>query len=344
LYIEMPELGGFAQIAPYLTNPLVLAGFGLLLFFGLLRAVLKSRVMPTVSQTAGGRALASLLRYGFVVALVVIVLGFALAYYRTERETVDVDAILEQLLAAKEAAATHEARAAELERALTEGQEERKALRAAVAALADKAEEADAPPKFDQALAALAEGQTEQAEQIFAEIVARKAAEGAAANREAAEAARHLGALAYLDDTRKAIEAYQTATRLDPDDTWSWILLGRLYQRAGNLASAEQAFQKARDVAERSGNGRDDMAADHGLGDVRVARGDLSGAAAAYEAGLAAAKQRAAQDPSNTEWRRDLSVTFDRIGDVQRARGNLEAALQAYQDGLAIREQLAAQD
>ena len=29
----MPELGGFAQIAPYLTHPLVLAGFGLLLFF-----------------------------------------------------------------------------------------------------------------------------------------------------------------------------------------------------------------------------------------------------------------------------------------------------------------------
>ena len=74
----MPELAGFAQIAPYLTNPLVLAGFGLLLFFALLRAVLKSRVMPTVSQSAGGRALASLLRYGFVVALVVIVLGFVL--------------------------------------------------------------------------------------------------------------------------------------------------------------------------------------------------------------------------------------------------------------------------
>ena len=53
----MPELGGFAEIAPYLTHPLVLAGFGLLLFFALLRAVLKSRVMPTVSQSAGGRAL-----------------------------------------------------------------------------------------------------------------------------------------------------------------------------------------------------------------------------------------------------------------------------------------------
>ena len=69
----MPELGGFAEIAPYLTHPLVLAGFVLLLFFALLRAVLKSRVMPTVSKSAGGRALLSLLRYGFLIALAVIV-------------------------------------------------------------------------------------------------------------------------------------------------------------------------------------------------------------------------------------------------------------------------------
>jgi tetratricopeptide (TPR) repeat protein len=60
--------------------------------------------------------------------------------------------------------------------------------------------------------------------------------------------------------------------------------------------------------------------------------------------GLAIAEKLAAQDPSNTEWQRDLSISFDRIGDVQRAQGNLDGALKAYQDGLAIRETLAAQD
>ena len=35
-----------------------------------------------------------------------------------------------------------------------------------------------------------------------------------------------------------------------------------------------------------------------------------------------------AQDPSNAEWQRDLSVSFDRIGDVQRARGNLDGRAQ----------------
>ncbi len=104
----MPELGAFAQIAPYLTHPLVLAGFALLLCFGLLRAVLKSRVMPTVSQSAGGRALLALLRYGFVLALVVIVLGFALVFYQTERTTVDADEIIRDFEAATEKAAASE--------------------------------------------------------------------------------------------------------------------------------------------------------------------------------------------------------------------------------------------
>jgi hypothetical protein len=93
------------EIAPYLSNPLVLAGFGLFLFFGLLRALLKSKVMPTVTQRTGGRALLRAINYGFVVALVVIVLGFAFAWRQTELGTVDVDEILDDFKAATEAAA-----------------------------------------------------------------------------------------------------------------------------------------------------------------------------------------------------------------------------------------------
>ncbi len=148
----------------------------------------------------------------------------ALANWRAEREK--VDEITAKLLAA-------ETRAAELERAHQEGQKEREALRAAVQALADKAKEPDAPPKVEHALAFLRDGKTAEAEAIFADIVARKEGEGAAALREAAEAARHLGALTSLGSTQKAIVAYATATRLDPDHVWSWIFLGRLYQQVG---------------------------------------------------------------------------------------------------------------
>jgi hypothetical protein len=47
----MPDLAGFGEIAPYLTHPLVLAGFGLLLSFGLLRAVMAKVILSALGQT-----------------------------------------------------------------------------------------------------------------------------------------------------------------------------------------------------------------------------------------------------------------------------------------------------
>ena len=52
----------------------------------------------------------------------------------------------------------------------------------------------------------------------------------------------------------------------------------------------------------------------------RAARaGNLDAALKAYQESLAIAEKLAAQDPSNAEWQRDLSVSFSKIGDVQRA-------------------------
>jgi tetratricopeptide (TPR) repeat protein len=338
----MPEVSGFAEIAPYLTNPLVLAGFGLLLFFGLLHALLKSKVMPTVTQRTGGRAVLRGINYGFIVALVVIVLGFALAWWQTERATVDVDEILDDFRVATETAAVSQGKLEAIAR-LGEIQDS-DAFRAAVVAIVRESKSPNAPRGIDRAIELLRQGETGAAETVLAEVLDRRLRERATASQEAAEAARHLGAIAYVNDTAKSIEAYRTATELDPEHTWSWIYLGRLYQRAGKLAAAEEAFKQARDVAERAGDARDVMVADGSLGDVRVATGDLAGALATYEATLATAQALAAQDPSVTEWQRDLSVSFNKIGDVQSARGNLDGALQAYQDGLEIAEKLAAQD
>ena len=69
-------------IAPFLTEPLVLVGFALFLFLGLLRALLKSKPMKKVGAPHAGQALLNGLRYGFVIALVVILAGFAYAAYK----------------------------------------------------------------------------------------------------------------------------------------------------------------------------------------------------------------------------------------------------------------------
>jgi hypothetical protein len=57
---------------------------------------------------------------------------------------------------------------------------------------------------------------------------------------------------------------------------------------------------------------------------------------------LAAA--RAARDPANTEWQRDLSVSHNKIGDVLVAQGDGAGALAAYRKSLAIGEALAQRD
>ncbi|MGH3935295.1 MAG: hypothetical protein ACRDS1_10030, partial [Pseudonocardiaceae bacterium] len=53
---------------------------------------------------------------------------------------------------------------------------------------------------------------------------------------------------------------------------------------------------------------------------------------------------RAATDPSNTEWQRDLSVSHNRLGDLAVAAGDLGVAERRFQAGLGIAERLAAAD
>ena len=49
----------------------------------------------------------------------------------------------------------------------------------------------------------------------------------------------------------------------------------------------------------------------------------------------------AALDPGNARWRRDLSVSYERLGDVAMAQGKLDEAVRAYGDSLALRTKLA---
>ena len=59
---------------------------------------------------------------------------------------------------------------------------------------------------------------------------------------------------------------------------------------------------------------------------------------------FAATVQRlAAAQPGNTEWQRDLSVSFNKLGAVEVAAGNLAAARQRFEAGFAIRERLVEQ-
>ncbi|WP_133511881.1 tetratricopeptide repeat protein [Candidatus Thiosymbion oneisti] len=173
--------------------------------------------------------------------------------------------------------------AQERERSL---QAELAALKEAIAAIPKQTEIPDAQARIKEALAAAAEGNTTLAEAIFSEVEARKIAEGEAAKKsaykEAAEAARHRGALAFLHDTNKAIAAYRRATELDPENADGWNQLGRLLRRTGALDNAEAAYRKVASL----GNAEDDqefLAVAYGNpGNVYRIRGDLDQAEAMY--------------------------------------------------------------
>ena len=80
------DVGAFAGIAQYLQDPLVLIGFVLFLAFLFARQLLERGIIPPLGQTAGASVLRAVLQYGFVLALLVIVLGFALRYRQLQAE------------------------------------------------------------------------------------------------------------------------------------------------------------------------------------------------------------------------------------------------------------------
>jgi len=77
----MDSVKSFTDLAPYLTQPLILAGFVLLLVFGIHKALIKSGILPPVGPRTGGIIVQTILKYGFWLAVLVIVLGFGLKAY-----------------------------------------------------------------------------------------------------------------------------------------------------------------------------------------------------------------------------------------------------------------------
>ena len=77
----------FAKVAPHLANPLVLVGFVLLLVFGIHWTLIKSKILLPVPVEESSVLARIVLRYGFVIALLIIVAGFGFAAWKAYLET-----------------------------------------------------------------------------------------------------------------------------------------------------------------------------------------------------------------------------------------------------------------
>jgi len=223
------------------------------------------------------------------------------------------------------------------------------AVGAAVQSIAQGAAEGDL--KSRQAFGLLKGNKTVDATRVLNALAEeRRADDGKAATQEetyrkdVARAYRTLGAIVGLRDSQRALESYEKALALDPDDIDTLFWAGSHQIDLGDLNKAQSRLEHVLKLAESGNMAFYKYGALLGLGDIKQRRGDLRSALKSYEDSLAIAGPLAASDPGNAEWQHNLSVSYDDVGDVQMAQGDLEGARESYSDSLAIREGLAKAD
>jgi tetratricopeptide (TPR) repeat protein len=178
-------------------------------------------------------------------------------------------------------------------------------LREAVEALEDRQSE----PGVADAIAHLEEGDTSPAIQIF-----EHDAEGAAANKEAATAWRHLGAIVYLNDTKKSLEAYEKAVGLDPENPDGWNRLGLLKKRIGDLDAAENSYRNVLRLGEEAKDKGAIAAATGNLGIIYQTRGELNQAKDYQLKALAMDEELGRKE--------NMAASYDNLGIVFGMRGS----------------------
>ena len=79
-------------------------------------------------------------------------------------------------------------------------------------------------------------------------------------------------------------------------------------------------------------------------GEERRKSGDLPTALQEFRAAAKIMERLVALNPGNVTWKRDLSLSEDKIGDVLLVQGDPAAAGEIYRAALTLREQLADAD
>jgi tetratricopeptide (TPR) repeat protein len=238
--------------------------------------------------------------------------------------------------------------------------EQIKSLTAAVTALSQGKDVIGTESQIQAAMAALAQGNTAQAKALFEKETQRVEL----AAKQGAEAYRNLGALAFLDNTQEALQAYRRATELDPDNADSWNELGHLFRRVGELDQAIAAYQtvlrlgdqqkiglvyvslgnayRTRGEWEKAINfynealkegGIDESINVYGnLGIVYQNRGELYKAIDMYNKALTISQER--------HIKIGMAINYESLGNVYRILGKLNQAFEMQRKALAISESL----
>jgi tetratricopeptide (TPR) repeat protein len=203
-----------------------------------------------------------------------------------------------------------------------------KALTQAISELSKGQDILGSKKQIEAAMTALAQGNTEKAKQLFS----KAAKKGEQYAQQTAKAYRNLGAIAFLDDTQEATQAYQRATKLDPNDLISWNQLGHLLKRTGKLNQAISAYNK---ILTLGGNNQDKKAiaiAYGNLGVVYQAQGELDKAIEFY--------QKALTIDEALGRKKGIAIAYSNLGYVYQTQGNPAKAKHYWKMSIIIFKEL----
>lgn len=191
---------------------------------------------------------------------------------------------------------------------------------------------AEGRPEMREAIAMLHEGKFGGVEQVFAKMGKTSAAPGTQTAKRAGEAFRHLGNIAVLYDIAMAIQAYETATELNPKDTAALFSLGQLQTQVGNLDAATRSFEQMLVLGDGARRQNIIAAAAGSLGSILQTRGDLGAAEVMYRRALAVNEKLGHGE--------GMASQYGSLGLIRRDIGDLAGAEAMHQKSLALFEEL----
>jgi tetratricopeptide (TPR) repeat protein len=153
-----------------------------------------------------------------------------------------------------------------------------------------------------------------------------------AEKKNSAELWRHIGALAFLHDTDKALSAYSKATELDPRDLSGWRYLGELQFRLGNIRGAEDSFRTQVQLGRQLKDRRAEALGNLRLGWIERHRGQFSDARKLTEKALTISKE--------IGWTEGQARATTNLGNIQERLGQHADAAKSYSDALALNRAL----
>jgi tetratricopeptide (TPR) repeat protein len=164
------------------------------------------------------------------------------------------------------------------------------------------------------------------------ELEAKLKARAEKLSAKSAEYWRHIGALAFLHDTQKALAAYEKAVALDPGSPEGWRFLGELQFRLDDLPAAEKSFETLRGFAEH----RSRSMGCARLGWIYSVRNDLPASEKIIREALSLAER--------AQWTEGVARAYGNLGLVYESRGELGQAEEMLLKSLALEAALGSKE